>query len=121
MTNPLSFQSPILTLEKFWAEQGCLIWQPYYSQVGAGTMNPATLLRVLGPEPWRVAYVEPSVRPDDGRYGENPNRMQLYYQYQVVLKPDQGNPHELFLQSLESMGVALSLRDVLVIDAYRRQ
>jgi glycyl-tRNA synthetase len=98
--SPLTFQSLILTLEKFWAEQGCLIWQPYYHQVGAGTMNPATFLRVLGPEPWNVAYVEPSIRPDDGRYGENPNRFQQHYQYQVILKPDPGNPQELYLKSL---------------------
>ena len=87
MTNPPSFQGAILLLERFWAEHGCLIWQPYNHQVGAGTMNPATALRVLGPEPWNVAYVEPSVRPDDGRYGENPNRLQQHYQYQGVLKP----------------------------------
>ena len=76
-----SFQDVIMALHEFWEGQGCLLWQPYNIQVGAGTGNPATLLRVLGPEPWRVAYVEPSVRPDDGRYGENPNRMQLFYQY----------------------------------------
>jgi glycyl-tRNA synthetase len=75
-----SFQNIILQLQNFWAEKGCLIGQPYYTQVGAGTMNPATFLRVLGPEPWHVAYVEPSVRPDDGRYGENPNRFQMHYQ-----------------------------------------
>ncbi|HMB22580.1 MAG TPA: glycine--tRNA ligase subunit alpha, partial [Anaerolineales bacterium] len=94
---PLNFQQVILTLQNFWAEKGCLLWQPYYTQVGAGTMNPATFLRVLGPEPWNVAYVEPSIRPDDGRYGENPNRFQLHYQYQVILKPDPGNPQELYL------------------------
>ena len=79
MTEKHTFQSIILKLQEFWAERGCLIWQPYYTQVGAGTMNPATFLRVLGPEPWNVAYVEPSVRPDDGRYGENPNRLQQHY------------------------------------------
>ena len=93
-----SFQDIILTLQQFWAAHGCLIWQPYYTQVGAGTMNPATFLRVLGPEPWNVAYVEPSIRPDDGRYGENPNRFQQHYQYQVILKPDPGNPQELYLR-----------------------
>ena len=98
MTEAMNFQSIIMTLQEFWAEQGCLIWQPYYTQVGAGTMNPATFLRVLGPEPWNVAYVEPSIRPDDGRYGENPNRMQMHYQFQVILKPDPGNPQELYLQ-----------------------
>ena len=105
MTRPLDFQSIIMTLQKFWAEQGCLIWQPYYSQVGAGTMNPATALRVLGPEPWRVGYVEPSIRPDDARYGENPNRMQMFYQFQVILKPDPGNPQEIYLESLKALGL----------------
>src|SRR5574341_1582450 len=100
MTSSLSFQSIIITLEKFWAEHGCLIWQPYNHQVGAGTMNPATSLRVLGPEPWKVAYVEPSIRPDDGRYGENPNRLQQHYQYQVILKPDpRSEEHTSELQS----------------------
>ena len=88
MSTALDFQSIIFKLQTYWAGQGCLIWQPYYSQVGAGTMNPATFLRVLGPEPWRVAYVEPSVRPDDGRYGVNPNRLQQHTQFQVILKPD---------------------------------
>jgi glycyl-tRNA synthetase len=105
-----------MTLHRFWAELGCLLWQPYNIQVGAGTHNPATLLRVLGPEPWRVAYVEPSVRPDDGRYGENPNRMQLYYQYQVVLKPDPGNPQELYLKSLEAIGIDLRKHDVRFVE-----
>jgi glycyl-tRNA synthetase len=110
------FQDVIMTLHQFWAEQGCLLWQPYNVQVGAGTGNPATLLRVLGPEPWRVAYVEPSVRPDDGRYGENPNRMQAYYQYQVILKPDPGNPQELYLQSLEAIGINLARHDVRFVE-----
>src|SRR5512135_3424926 len=101
----LDFQSIIMTLQDFWAKHGCLIWQPYYSQVGAGTLNPATSLRVLGPEPWNVAYVEPSIRPDDARYGENPNRMQMHYQLQVILKPDPGNPQEIYLKSLESIGI----------------
>ncbi|MCU0487025.1 MAG: glycine--tRNA ligase subunit alpha, partial [Anaerolineales bacterium] len=105
MTQPLDFQSIIMTLQRFWAEQGCLIWQPYYTQVGAGTLNPATALRVLGPEPWNVAYVEPTVRPDDGRYGENPNRLQMHYQFQVILKPDPGNPQEIYLRSLEALGI----------------
>src|SRR5258708_33506882 len=109
-------QSVIMALHNFWAKQGCLLWQPYNIQVGAGTGNPATLLRVLGPEPWRVAYVEPSVRPDDGRYGENPNRMQLYYQYQVILKPDPGNPVELYLQSLEAIGIDLRKHDVRLVE-----
>jgi hypothetical protein len=81
MPQPLDFQSIIFALQRFWAEQGCLIWQPYHTEVGAGTMNPATFLRVLGPEPWNVAYVEPSIRPDDGRYGENPNRLNQHTQF----------------------------------------
>jgi glycyl-tRNA synthetase len=105
-----------MNLHTFWAKQGCLLWQPYNVQVGAGTGNPATLLRVLGPEPWRVAYVEPSVRPDDGRYGENPNRMQAYYQYQVILKPDPGNPQEIYLQSLEAIGIDLRKHDVRFVE-----
>ncbi|HKZ71351.1 MAG TPA: glycine--tRNA ligase subunit alpha, partial [Anaerolineales bacterium] len=116
MTSTLSFQSLIITLEKFWAEHGCLIWQPYNHQVGAGTMNPATTLRVLGPEPWNVAYVEPSIRPDDGRYGENPNRLQQHYQYQVILKPDPGNPQELYLQSLEALGINPREHDIRFVE-----
>jgi glycyl-tRNA synthetase len=111
-----SFQSIILQLQQFWAGQGCLIGQPYYTQVGAGTMNPATFLRVLGPEPWHVAYVEPSVRPDDGRYGENPNRFQLHYQFQVILKPDPGNPVELYLQSLEVIGINPREHDIRLVE-----
>ena len=87
-------QDVILKLQEFWAAQGCIIWQPYHTEVGAGTMNPATFLRVLGPEDWWVAYVEPSIRPTDSRYGENPNRWGHYYQFQVILKPDPGNPQE---------------------------
>ncbi|MBC8263243.1 MAG: glycine--tRNA ligase subunit alpha, partial [Anaerolineales bacterium] len=83
---PLTFQQVFMRLNQFWADHGCLIWQPYSEKVGAGTMNPATVLRVLGPEPWNVGYVEPSFRADDGRYGENPNRMQMHTQYQVILK-----------------------------------
>jgi glycyl-tRNA synthetase len=113
---PLSFQDVILRLQSFWAGKGCIIWQPYYTQVGAGTMNPATFLRVLGPEPWNVAYVEPSVRPDDGRYGDNPNRMQLHYQFQVILKPDPGNPQELYLQSLEAVGVDRRQHDIRFVE-----
>jgi glycyl-tRNA synthetase len=116
MTQPLNFQQVILKLHEFWAAQGCLIWNPYNMQVGAGTNNPATLLRVLGPEPWRVAYVEPSVRPDDGRFGENPNRMQYYFQYQVILKPDPGNPQELYLQSLEALGISPREHDIRFVE-----
>ncbi len=112
----ITFQEIIIRLEKFWAEQGCLIWQPYNHQVGAGTMNPATVLRVLGPEPWSVAYVEPSVRPDDGRYGENPNRLNQHYQYQVILQPDPGNPQELYLQSLEAVGINRREHDIRFVE-----
>jgi glycyl-tRNA synthetase len=116
MTEPLNFQSIIMTLQNYWADYGCLIWQPYYSQIGAGTMNPATFLRVLGPEPWNVAYVEPSVRPDDGRYGENPNRMQMHYQFQVILKPDPGNPQELYLNSLRALGIDPLQHDIRFVE-----
>ena len=116
MTEPMNFQSIQMALLKYWADQGCLIWQPYYTQVGAGTMNPATALRVLGPEPWKVAYIEPSIRPDDGRYGENPNRMQMHYQLQVILKPDPGNPQELYLKSLEALGIDPRQHDIRFVE-----
>ncbi len=116
MSKPLNFQQVILKLHQYWADQGCVIWEPYNVQVGAGTNNPATLLRVLGPEPWRVAYAEPSVRPDDGRYGDNPNRMQKYYQYQVILKPDPGNPQELYLKSLEALGINPREHDIRFVE-----
>jgi glycyl-tRNA synthetase len=116
MDQSLNFQSIIMTLQDFWAKQGCLIWQPYYTQVGAGTMNPATSLRVLGPEPWKVGYVEPSIRPDDGRYGENPNRMQMHYQFQVILKPDPGNPQEIYLSSLEALGIDPRKHDIRFVE-----
>ncbi len=110
------FQEVILRLHRFWAEQDCVLWNPYNVQVGAGTNNPATFLRVLGPEPWRVAYVEPSVRPDDGRYGENPNRMQTFFQYQVILKPDPGNPQELYLESLRVLGLKAEEQDIRFVE-----
>jgi glycyl-tRNA synthetase len=116
MNHPLDFQSIILTLQRFWAEQGCLIWQPYYTQVGAGTNNPATFLRVLGPEPWNVGYVEPSVRPDDARYGENPYRLQQHYQFQVILKPDPGDPQEKYLRSLEALGIDPRQHDIRFVE-----
>jgi len=116
MTQKSSFQSIILELQEFWAAHGCLIGQPYYTQVGAGTMNPATFLRVLGPEPWNVGYVEPSIRPDDGRYGENPNRFQQHTQFQVILKPDPGNPVELYLQSLEAIGINPRQHDIRLVE-----
>jgi glycyl-tRNA synthetase len=116
MTKPLSFQDMIMRLERYWADHGCLIWQPYSEKLGAGTANPATTLRVLGPEPWNVGYVEPSYRPDDGRYAENPNRMQMHIQYQVILKPDPGNPQELYLGSLEAIGINMREHDVRFVE-----
>jgi glycyl-tRNA synthetase len=116
MSRAMNFQEIIMTMQRFWAEYGCVIWQPYYSQVGAGTMNPATFLRVLGPEPWKVAYVEPSIRPDDGRYGENPNRMQMHYQFQVILKPDPGNPQEVYLKSLQALGIDPLQHDIRFVE-----
>jgi glycyl-tRNA synthetase len=116
MTKALDFQSIIFTLQNYWAELGCLIWQPYYSQIGAGTMNPATFLRVLSPEPWNVGYVEPSIRPDDGRYGENPYRMQQHYQFQVILKPDPGNPQEIYLDSLRELGIDPLQHDIRFVE-----
>jgi glycyl-tRNA synthetase alpha chain len=101
----VNFQELILALDKYWADYGCVIQQPYDLEVGAGTFNPATFLRALGPEPWNVAYVEPSRRPTDGRYGENPNRLQHYYQYQVILKPSPFDIQELYLDSLRSFGI----------------
>jgi len=101
----MNFQELIMALEKFWANYGCVIQQPYDLEVGAGTFNPATLLRVLGPEPWSVAYVEPSRRPTDGRYGENPNRLGHYYQYQVIIKPSPIDIQEIYLGSLKDLGV----------------
>ncbi len=111
-----SFQDIILKLQNYWASKGAVLWQPYYTQVGAGTMNPATFLRVLGPEPWNVAYVEPSVRPDDGRYGENPNRFQQHTQFQVILKPDPGNPQELYLESLKAIGIDPRQHDIRFVE-----
>ena len=101
----MTFQELILALEKYWADYGCLLQQPYDLEVGAGTFNPATLLRVLGPEPWSVAYVEPSRRPTDGRYGENPNRLGHYYQYQVIIKPSPIDIQDLYLGSLKALGL----------------
>ncbi len=112
----LTFQDIIRTLQNFWTEKGCILWQPYDIETGAGTMNPATFLRVLGPEPWNVAYVEPCRRPKDGRYGENPNRLQHYYQFQVILKPAPENPQELYLQSLEALGIDLTAHDIRFVE-----
>ena len=101
----MTFQELLMTLERFFADRGCIIAQPYDLEVGAGTFNPHTLLRALGPEPWNVAYVEPSRRPTDGRYGENPNRLQHYYQYQVIMKPSPKNIQEIYLDSLRALGL----------------
>ncbi|MCB0114888.1 MAG: glycine--tRNA ligase subunit alpha, partial [Caldilineaceae bacterium] len=111
-----SMQEVIRRLNAYWEERGCLIWQPHSEKVGAGTMNPATVIRVLGPEPWNVAYVEPSFRADDGRYAENPNRMQMHTQYQVILKPDPGNPQELYLGSLEAIGLDRTRHDIRFVE-----
>jgi glycyl-tRNA synthetase alpha chain len=112
----LSFQDMILTLHAFWSEQGCLILQPYDMRMGAGTFHPATTLRALGPEPWRAAYVQPSRRPTDGRYGENPNRLQHYYQYQVILKPNPENLQELYLASLAAIGIDPLAHDIRFVE-----
>ncbi|GBE15741.1 MAG TPA: glycine--tRNA ligase subunit alpha [Proteobacteria bacterium] len=116
MTEKKSYQQVVLDLERFWAEKGCVIQQPYDLEVGAGTLNPATLLRVLGPEPWNVAYVEPSRRPTDGRYGENPNRLQHYYQYQVILKPSPDNIQDLYLESLYALGIDPNRHDIRFVE-----
>jgi glycyl-tRNA synthetase alpha chain len=112
----MKFQEMILNLDQFWGNQGCIIAQPYDLEKGAGTMNPATFLRALGPEPWNVAYVEPSRRPADGRYGENPNRLQHYFQYQVILKPSPDNVQELYLQSLEGLGINPQEHDIRFVE-----
>jgi glycyl-tRNA synthetase alpha chain len=113
---PGSFQEMLLRLERFWSDQGCVLVQPYSSEVGAGTFNPATFFRVLGPEPWKAAYVEPSRRPKDGRYGENPNRLQMFYQYQVVLKPSPPDVLDIYLESLRHIGVDLERHDIRFVE-----
>jgi glycyl-tRNA synthetase alpha chain len=113
---PSSFQQVILSLQQFWDYHGCILLQPYDTEVGAGTSSPATLLRALGRSPWRTAYVQPSRRPSDGRYGENPNRLQQYYQFQVLLKPAPLNPQELYLQSLAFIGLDLSEHDIRFVE-----
>ncbi|MDD3898386.1 MAG: glycine--tRNA ligase subunit alpha [Syntrophomonadaceae bacterium] len=112
----MNFQDIILRLQNYWGKQGCIIQQPYDVEKGAGTMNPATALRALGPEPWKVAYVEPSRRPTDGRYGENPNRLQHYYQYQVILKPSPDNVIELYLDSLRDLGIEPDKHDIRLVE-----
>jgi glycyl-tRNA synthetase alpha chain len=112
----MSFQSLIADLQQFWARQGCVILQPYDIEVGAGTFHPATVLRALGPEPWRAAYVQPSRRPTDGRYGENPNRLQHFYQMQVILKPAPAYSQELYLASLAALGIESRRHDIRFIE-----
>jgi len=112
----LTFQQVILRLQEFWDKQGCALLQPYDMEVGAGTSHTATFLRALGPEPWRAAYVQPSRRPKDGRYGENPNRMQHYYQYQVVLKPAPSNILDLYIGSLEALGLNPAQNDIRFVE-----
>jgi len=119
MTNqktPFAFQDIILTLQHFWASHGCLILQPYDEQVGAGTFHPATTLRALGPDHWNAAYVQPSRRPTDGRYGENPNRLQHYYQFQVILKPSPDNIQQLYLDSLVALGIDPKKHDIRFVE-----
>ena len=111
-----SFQDLILTLHQYWAAQGCVILQPYDMEVGAGTFHPATTLRALGPKPWRAAYVQPSRRPKDGRYGENPNRLQHYYQYQVILKPSPNDLQDLYLASLSAIGIDQQTHDIRFVE-----
>src|SRR5579864_803289 len=113
---PLSFQDIILRLHAFWAAQGCVILQPYDVEVGAGTLHPATVLRALGPKPWRAAYVQPSRRPSDGRYGENPNRLQHYYQLQVILKPAPAESQQLYLGSLAALGIDAKRHDIRFVE-----
>ncbi|PIE60237.1 MAG: glycine--tRNA ligase subunit alpha, partial [Desulfobulbus propionicus] len=110
------FQDIIATLNSYWASVGCVVMQPYDMEVGAGTFHPATLLRALGPEPWQAAYVQPSRRPTDGRYGENPNRLQHYYQYQVVIKPSPQDSQELYLESLRRFGLDLLEHDIRFVE-----
>ncbi len=105
-----------MNLQKFWAERGCVIYQPYDMEKGAGTFNPATFLKVLGPDPWRVAYVEPSRRPTDGRYGENPNRLQYYYQFQVILKPSPDDMQDIYLESLSTLGIDPLKHDIRFVE-----
>ncbi len=112
----MTFQEIVMTLQKFWARQGCLIWQPYDLEKGAGTFNPATFLKCLGPKPWSVAYVEPSRRPTDGRYGENPNRLQHYYQFQVIIKPAPKDIQKLYLDSLKAIGLDPKKHDIRFVE-----
>ncbi len=111
-----SFQSLILALQSYWADRGCVLLQPYDMEMGAGTFHPATILRALGPEPWKAAYVQPSRRPADGRYGDNPNRLQHYYQFQVLLKPSPPDAQAIYLESLEHLGIDTGLHDIRFVE-----
>ncbi|MEM1299953.1 MAG: glycine--tRNA ligase subunit alpha [Pseudomonadota bacterium] len=115
-TKPTCFQDILLALSKYWAERGCAVMQPYDMEVGAGTFHPATTLRALGPNAWAAAYVQPSRRPTDGRYGDNPNRLQHYYQYQVLIKPSPPDLQELYLGSLEAIGIDMALHDIRFVE-----
>ncbi len=116
MSADLTFQDLILTLHRYWGEQGCVILQPYDVEVGAGTLNPNTVLRALGPKPWRAAYVQPSRRPADGRYGENPNRLHQHHQYQVILKPNPDDLQDLYLGSLRAIGLNPAVHDIRFVE-----
>jgi glycyl-tRNA synthetase alpha chain len=116
VSSKTTFQELILSLQNYWAEQGCVLQQPYDMEVGAGTFHPATFLRAIGPEPWSAAYVQPSRRPTDGRYGENPNRLQHYYQFQVVIKPSPLNIQELYLNSLKMLGINPLVHDIRFVE-----
>ena len=116
MAKPETFQDLIATLQDFWSKQGCVLLQPYDMEVGAGTSHPATTLRALGPRPWRAAYVQPSRRPKDGRYGENPNRLQQHHQFQVILKPSPGDVQDVYLQSLKTVGLDPALHDIRFVE-----
>jgi glycyl-tRNA synthetase alpha chain len=116
MTSPLSFQDLILTLHRYWGAQGCVILQPYDVEVGAGTLSPNTVLRALGPKPWRAAYVQPSRRPSDGRFGENPNRLHQHHQYQVILKPNPDDLQDLYLGSLRAIGLDPTVHDIRFVE-----
>jgi glycyl-tRNA synthetase alpha chain len=114
--SPPTYQETITSLERYWADYGCVLMQPYHTELGAGTFNPATFLRCLGPEPWKVAYVEPSIRPTDGRYGENPFRFQHFFQYQVILKPAPENVLDVYFDSLAALGIDLAQHDVRLVE-----
>ncbi len=114
--DPLNFQNLILTLQQYWAERGCVVMQPYDKEMGAGTFHPSTFLRAIGPEPWSAAYVQPCRRPTDGRYGDNPFRLQHYYQYQVVLKPSPDDIQDLYLDSLRAIGIDSNVHDIRFVE-----